>query len=258
MRIVRIFIVSMEEPFFLPGFFEKIIEKNREKIVGMTVLPPKESLVKIMLNEIRVNGLGNFSIKGLKFAYLKSVDFFGNFLPQKKVYSLRGLAKKYSIPVIETRNVNDEKYIEKLQGINLDLIIAQSPQVFSKKLLEVAKIGCINKHASLLPKYRGLHPIVWAIANGEKEIGVTVHFMEEKVDSGPVIAQKSFRLKKGDTIDKLYEKVFKEAAVLIIKAIKDIEEKKLRTFRQKEKGSYYSVPDNATIALFRKNLAGLK
>ena len=91
---------------------------------------------------------------------------------------------------------------------------AAYPQIFSKEVLDIPKIGAINFHPALLPKYRGAHPHFWQILNGESEGGLTAHFMTERIDDGDIIAQVSFPI-DGCTYAELYEKIIENTPPLV-------------------------------------------
>jgi len=105
------------------------------------------------------------------------------------------LAKKNGLLVFQPKKIGDDKLqIEKLKP---DLIILSAyGQIIPKEILEIPKYGCLNVHPSLLPKYRGPSPIQTAILNGEEKTGVTIFMMDEKIDHGPIIAQKELEIKK--------------------------------------------------------------
>jgi len=122
--------------------------------------------------------------------------------------SAKETALKYGIPVYQPRKVSSLTYVKIIRKINPDIIFSISwRQMLSKEILEIPKMGCINLHGSLLPKYRGFSPVVWAIINGEEKTGVTLHYMTEKPDAGDIIAQKEVKIGSRDTGKTLYDKI---------------------------------------------------
>ena len=99
------------------------------------------------------------------------------------------------IEVFQPDNINSSDSIEKLKSISPDfIIVAAFGQILKREVLDIPKYGCINVHASLLPKYRGAAPINWAIINGETETGITIMEMEEGLDTGDMISKDLFPL----------------------------------------------------------------
>jgi methionyl-tRNA formyltransferase len=112
-----------------------------------------------------------------------------------------------SIGLWRVFDVNSEDNIRELKELDVDLFLSAAyPQIFSKRLLEIPRLGAVNFHPSLLPKYRGAHPHFWQIVNGESQGGITAHFMTEKIDDGNIISQLSFPI-DGCTYSELYEKI---------------------------------------------------
>ena len=110
---------------------------------------------------------------------------------------MKTLAIRSDIPLIYTENINGPEFLEKLRGVKPDVIINLGNQIFRKELLSIPNSGCINKHCALLPLYKGINPTLWAMADNQPTVGVTVHFMAEKLDSGDIISQASFNLEEG-------------------------------------------------------------
>ena len=103
--------------------------------------------------------------------------------------------------------------IQQLKGLNPDLfIVASFGKILSKEVLSIPKLGALNIHPSLLPKYRGPSPIQTTIINGDKKTGVTIIKMDEEVDHGPILFQKEVDIKDTDTFETLAERLFKIGA----------------------------------------------
>ncbi|OHA61925.1 MAG: methionyl-tRNA formyltransferase [Candidatus Wildermuthbacteria bacterium GWA2_46_15] len=129
------------------------------------------------------------------------------------------LAEKYHIPVVQPEDIrNWELEIRNLRP-ELIIVAAYGPPFLTKEILEIPKYGCLNVHPSLLPKYRGASPIPHAILNGEKETGVTVIRMSEKVDRGDILAQEKTEVSSDETTPTLTAKLASLGAKLLVKTI---------------------------------------
>ncbi|HHT62794.1 MAG: methionyl-tRNA formyltransferase [Bacillota bacterium] len=118
----------------------------------------------------------------------------------------RALSK--GIPVFQPENVNHPDSVEKLRSLAPDvLVVVAFGQILKKELLALPPLGCINVHASLLPKYRGAAPIHWAIINGETETGVTTMFMDEGMDTGDMILKKTIPIGAEDTTGMIHDRL---------------------------------------------------
>ena len=134
-------------------------------------------------------------------------------------------ALKHDIPVLQPVKVRDPEFVEKLAKIAPDIIIvAAFGQIIPKSILEMPKFGCINIHASLLPKYRGAAPIQQAVIDGEKESGVTLMQMGTGLDTGDMIASVAVELDAQETGGSLFDKLQDAGARLCVETMKSIED----------------------------------
>ena len=109
-------------------------------------------------------------------------------------------AAEAGIPVFQPVKVREEAFVNQIKEWEPDaIIVAAFGQLLPKAILEIPKYGCINVHASLLPKYRGAAPIQYAVINGEKVSGVTAMYMEEGLDTGDILKQKEIALEEKET-----------------------------------------------------------
>lgn len=132
-------------------------------------------------------------------------------------------AAALGIPVYQPAKVRDPEFQETLKGIAPDLIVvAAFGQIIPKTILTLPRFGCINIHASLLPKYRGAAPIQQAVIDGEKESGVTIQKMGEGLDTGDMISKEVVVLSKEETGGSLFDKLSKAGADLLVKTLPSI------------------------------------
>lgn len=134
-------------------------------------------------------------------------------------------ALKLDIPVYQPEKVKNPEFVEILKQKNPDVIVVIAfGQILSKEILDLPKYGCINVHASLLPKYRGAAPIQWAVIDGEEETGVTTMYMAEGLDTGDMIDISKITLDKKETGGSLFDKLSEEGGRLILKTLKKLEQ----------------------------------
>ena len=120
-------------------------------------------------------------------------------------------AEANGIPVFQPARLKDGSALEVLRGINPDLIVVVAyGRLLPKELLELPPLGCVNVHASLLPKLRGAAPIQWSVINGDEVTGVSTMFMAEGLDTGDVILRKSTPIDPGETAGELFERLRSE------------------------------------------------
>ena len=151
-------------------------------------------------------------------------------------------AMKYNIPVYQPVKVkNNTEFLETLKGINPDVIVVVAfGQLLPKEILELPKYRCINIHASLLPKYRGAAPIQWAVIDGEEETGVTTMLMDEGLDTGDILEQKTIRLAEDETGGSLFDKLAKLGGELILSTLEGLENNTITPVSQRQESSNYA------------------
>ena len=133
-------------------------------------------------------------------------------------------ALKHNIEVFQPVKIKTPEAVEVLKGYGADLfVVAAFGQILSKEILDMPKYGCVNIHASLLPKYRGAAPIQWAILDGEKETGVTIMQMNEGLDTGDMLTKVIVPIEDRDTGESLFDKLAEAGAKLLIETIPQIE-----------------------------------
>lgn len=152
-------------------------------------------------------------------------------------------AQKKDITLLQNKNINSDQFKESLRGINFNLIVSLAfNQIFKKPLLDMPKYGAINCHAGKLPDYRGRNILNWALINDEKEFGITVHFIDEGIDTGDIIIQESFEIKDSDNYKSLLDLAHLECGNLVYKAIKQIQKGNYKTIKQDEIGKgFYCI-----------------
>ena len=134
-----------------------------------------------------------------------------------------GLEKGLTVYQPEKVKKNEE-FIEKIKTLNPDVIcVVAYGKILPKEILEIPKYGCINVHASLLPKYRGAAPIQWAVLNGDKETGVTTMYMDVGMDTGDMILKEKVEIGEDETTGELWDRLSKIGANLLVETLKKIE-----------------------------------
>jgi len=135
-------------------------------------------------------------------------------------------AMKYDIPVFQPKKVREPECIEELRKYNADIMVVVAfGQILPKEILEMTPYGCINVHASLLPKYRGAAPIQWAVIDGEEVSGVTTMQMNEGLDTGDMIMKTEIVLDKKETGGSLFDKLAAAGAKLCVETLEALENK---------------------------------
>lgn len=245
---MKIILITQDEPFYLNKSLKFLIENlpSYVEIVGCIVsdvspFGKKESFVTKALNTLNIFGLSFFlrySVKFLKSKLSRS--------------SVKDLMKEKKINIIELKkSINSKDSLDILKQLKPDLLISiAGNEIFKEDLINLAPKGCLNLHTAMLPKYRGLMPTFWALKNKEKHIGVSVFFVDEGIDSGPIIFQE-----KVEVLDKTQEQLIIETKKLgmigIIKSIELIASGSYELLKNDEKNmTYFSFPTRNDVKEF--------
>ena len=150
-------------------------------------------------------------------------------------------AIRHNIPVFQPVRVKTPEAVEQLRQYEADVfVVAAFGQILSKEILTMPRLGCVNIHASLLPKYRGASPINWCIINGEEETGVTIMQMDEGVDTGDILATVKVKIADDETAESLFEKLSKAGAELIVDTLPKLERGEITPVKQNDTESSHT------------------
>lgn len=151
-------------------------------------------------------------------------------------------ALEKNIPVYQPIKVkNNKEFIDKIKTLNPDVIcVVAYGKILPKEILEIPKYGCINVHASLLPKYRGAAPIQWAVLNGDKETGVTTMYMDVGMDTGDMILKEKVEIGEDETTGELWDRLSKIGGELLVETLKQIENETAP--REKQSDNFTMAP----------------
>jgi len=151
------------------------------------------------------------------------------------------LAQELNLPVMQPEKLKLPEAMEQLRAWTPDLIVvAAFGQILRKDVLELPRFGCINVHASLLPRWRGAAPINAAILAGDEETGVTIMKMDVGLDTGPMLSKRSIRLTPDDTAGSVFQALSKLGADLLLETLSDYLSGKLQPVPQPEEGATYA------------------
>lgn len=247
---MRIILITQNEPFYLSENLDTLIRglPVEHVVVGAVVTSAspfgkKESFAEKALRTQRIFGLGFFIYYSIRFIYSKVFH-----------RSVNQVLAEYGINRIEIKgSINSYNNLNSIKLHNPDLLISiLGNQIFKKSLIDLAPKGCINLHSALLPKYRGLMPTFWVLKNNERHTGVSVFFVDEGIDSGPIIVQEKVEI-GNKTQQQLIKETKQIGMNLILKSIDLIDKNKLKLIENPEsEKSYYSFPTPEDVKEFKR------
>lgn len=150
-------------------------------------------------------------------------------------------AEELGLPVYQPTTLKDDETFEILKGLKPDLIVVVAyGKILPKRILELPPLGCINVHASLLPKYRGASPIQWSIVCGESETGVSTMLLDEGMDTGDILLTAKTEIGKEETAEQLWDKLKVLGGELLIETVKGLENGSITPIKQDETQATYA------------------
>ncbi|WP_026449720.1 methionyl-tRNA formyltransferase [Aequorivita capsosiphonis] len=181
-------IVFMGTPDFAVGVLKKIVESGKN-VVGVITAPDRPA------------GRGR--------------KLMGS--------AVKEYALSQNLTILQPLNLKDKNFLKDLKELNPNLQVVVAFRMLPKVVWQMPEYGTFNLHASLLPQYRGAAPINWAIINGEEKTGVTTFFIDEKIDTGEIIANREIQIEKYENAETLHDKLMKAGSQLVLSTLELIE-----------------------------------
>lgn len=257
---MRIFITTMDEPYFMNPFITKILKERKKDIIGLATskggrLTTRKKRVSIyyVITLFFIIGLKN----SIKIGYTSFVFWMQKKLPKKfqgkNPLSIIQIAHQLDIPTWEVDTVNDAEFLAILEKLKPDIIINQAQEIVNSRFIKIPFYGVLNRHASLLPKNRGRLSPFWVLFRQDHETGVTIHFVTEEIDRGDIICQEKFSVEEMDDFLSLTQKGYTIAPDLMLIAIKKIESGDFEVMpNDPAKGNYNTIPTLRDALTYKK------
>lgn len=171
------------------------------------------------------------------------------------VSPVKKFAEEKGLQILQPEKVrNNEEFISKIKDLKPDVIcVVAYGKILPKEILDIPKIGCINVHGSLLPKYRGAAPIQWAVLNGDRETGITTMYMDVGMDTGDMILKEKVTIGDDETTGELWDRLSKIGGELLVKTLKEIENGTAKRIKQGEDFSLAPMIDKSIAKIDWKN-----
>ena len=195
-------------------------------------------------------GTPDFAAVSLKKLIDKNYNIVGVFSqsdkPKGRGYKLlmppvKEIALEHNIPVFQPKTLRDEESFNIIKELNPDIIVVVAyGKILPKNILEYPKLGCVNVHGSLLPKYRGAAPIQYSILNGEKETGITTMFMGEGLDTGDMLLKVSTPIGENETYGELHDRLAVMGSDILVDTLELLAENKITPIKQDDEKSTYA------------------
>lgn len=210
---MKVFIVASDEPMFLVPYLRAVIEACQPMIVGVGVhRPPRRragfqrTMSLAMLAAMMLSPR-----QWLQLLVWKCHDVLAGAGLGRTRHHLADVCREAGVPFREIASVNADAFIRFLQEEQVDVLFHQSPEILRSPILNAPRVAVLNRHMSMLPAYRGAWPLFWQLANGERQVGVTFHVVDEGIDSGAIVLQECVERLPRESTSALLKRLFERA-----------------------------------------------
>ncbi len=259
-RPLRKYVFIQNDPFYLPRVLDKYLREFGDSTVGVniqSVAQGKRTVFQTAMDLLKMYGPWYFQWKFRRYIIKKLQGKIVNDLlgSTRRCHTVAAVARKYGVPVDDCDDVNSEAFRAMLRDRGVEFIVSISgTQLYKKKLRAQTPYGIVNCHGALLPRYRGLMPSFWTLANGETEGGVSVHYVDRKLDNGPIIVQRRYRIHAHDTLEDIMARGKDLAAEAIIECVRKVEAGDLEDLMPNPEAemTHFSMPTREDVRRFRR------
>ncbi len=242
---MNVVFLTADDPLYLPDFFDAVLARMPATTTAVYRVPPlygRQSSRSAAWRYARTFG----AMSALRLAGRIAGSRLSN-------RSIAAVCRRYGVFCDAVADVNASAFLETLRARGTDLVVSIScPQIFGPPLIGLPARGLLNVHGAILPQYRGVMPGFWMLANGESRAGVSVHFVDEGIDTGDLCGQDVFEILPHESLDAFLRRSKAVAAGLVLRVLDAFERGGVaRTPIDTKAGSYHSWPDRAAVARFR-------
>ena len=237
--------LTTDDPLYLPAFFERVLRDRASGTRAVFVVPP------LYKRQTPLDAAWRYA---QTFGAMAAVGLAGRVaLAKTRRQSIEAVCLRHQVRCETIADVNAPEFLAELRRLGAELLISVScPQIFKQPLIDLPPAGILNIHGALLPQYRGVLPSFWMLANGEKQAGVSIYYVDARIDAGDLCGQRVYDILPGDTLDSFLQRSKAVAAELLLEVLDKIDRGQVtRTPLDLADGSYYKWPDAAAVKRFR-------
>ena len=239
------FFLTTEDPLYLPTFFQIVLPALvRHHPVQVFSVPP------LYKNQSSAQAARRYLASfGVAATVQLSMRIFRAKLVRR---SIKSVCQREGVVHELISDVNASEFLDRLRQERTELLVSVScPQIFRRALIELPPQGILNIHGAILPHYRGVMPSFWMMANGERQAGVSIYFVNEEIDAGELCGQEFFLVDPDETLDRFILRSKRIAAGLLLRTIAALEKGTIeRRPLDLAAASYYRWPDGRAVRRF--------
>ena len=247
-------IITEEDELYIPLSIAHILKNSKHDIVGVVCArnPISPGKFKIAKKFFTAFGFLPILTHLLRLVKAKLLDVLPWLNFTGRYYSVKRVCQEYNVSYSCCENLNSKEFLDYARELNIALIASVSPsQIFKEDLIDLPQYGCINIHTAKLPKYKGLYPTYWAMAHGEKTLGISIHCIEKGIDTGKILLNDEVEIPPATTMDHMLTVTKLRGAELLLEAIDRISSGEVKGEHAHGEGSYFSFPTRQSYKDFK-------
>jgi methionyl-tRNA formyltransferase len=223
---VKIMVCTMEDPVYTVPFIKEVVRARAGDVCALVVaggnrltIGRKRSRKAYLASLALIMGPVHFARYAARTVGYRARVKLAERAGMGRSPSLEEFARELGIPFYRVPSVNDPAFLAEARRLAPDVIINQTQNILKRDFLSVARLGVLNRHNALLPLNRGRLTPFWVLYKGEARTGVSIHFVDEGIDSGPILVQKSFPVEPGDDFNAVVRKNYRIAGQAMLEAL---------------------------------------
>lgn len=255
---MRIEFLTDDNPLYVLPFFEEFLQHYAADfdIIRISSCRPmgKRSRADLLKQLAYLYGPAGIVRIMARWVRARVLGVFPRQRGAARFHTLKQLCRAYAIPFVRIGNPNEPELVSDAKQRRPDLLVSIAcPYILKEPLLTAPRLGCINMHHAPLPRYKGMMPTFWQMYQGEKQVGVTIHYMNAKVDEGAALFQGELDIEPGESLDHLIQRSKRHGAHCMARVLSEIAGQTQTTITlDPSPASYFTFPTIEEIREFRR------
>jgi methionyl-tRNA formyltransferase len=255
---MRIEFLTQDDALYVLPFFQEFFEACPAEIEVLRVSSSramgKRPRIQLLRELLSLYGLAGSLRIGSRIIRAHLLSPMPRRRGAERYDTVAQLCRSYAVPYAVIASPNAPEFLQAARERAADAIISVAcPYILGRPLLSLPSRGCINIHHAPLPRYKGMMPTFWQMFHGERSVGITIHYMSEKVDEGSVLFQDSFEIVPGESLDHLIKRSKRYGAQCMVRVLRELHAGKQRAVPlSAAEGTYFTFPTIEEIRQFHR------
>ena len=255
---MRIVFLTMEDPLYILPFFDEFFHQELGDVEVQGIFSCKtmgdRGRMRLLREMVCLYGVAGLARLGLRGINSRALSLMPANRGSNRFYSVAQICRAFGIHHESIGNPNRDEHVSRIASLRPDLLVSVAcPYILKARILGFPPLGCINVHHAPLPRYKGMMPTFWQMYHGEKNVGVTIHYMAARVDEGAALFQDQVAIRDGESLDSLIRRSKRHAAHCMLRVLRQIAGQTQTSLSLSDRpGSYFTFPTFAEMKEFRR------